>query len=145
MLALLLLSAICARSLSEWCPCLHSQPRFPLNLPLLSTRGGTDVIHIARCNNNFQCFAARINHLVNLASRSFPTDVNGMAIFAATCCSTCCMLMCLYVCAWMQLPSRRIYNSSATATKKTSISDTAKNNKTLQETENGCLQSYYAH
>ena len=92
MLALLLLSAICARSLSEWCPCLHSQPRFPLNLPLLSTRGGTDVIHIARCNNNFQCFAARINHLVNLASRSFPTDVNGMAIFAATCCSTRYML-----------------------------------------------------
>jgi len=39
----------------------------------------------------------------------------------------------------------RIYNSSATATKKTSISDTAKNIKTLQETENGCLQSYYAH
>jgi len=77
MLALLLLSAICARSLSEWCPCLHSQPRFPLNLPLLSTRGGTDVIHIARCNNNFQCFAARINHLVNRASRSFPPAVNG--------------------------------------------------------------------
>ena len=39
----------------------------------------------------------------------------------------------------------RIYNSSATATKKTSISDTAKNIKTLQETENGCLPSYYAH
>ena len=29
--------------------------------------------------------------------------------------------------------------------KKTSISDTAKNNKTLQETENGCLPSYYAN
>ena len=40
---------------------------------------------------------------------------------------------------------RRIYNSSATATKKASISDTAKNIKTLQETENGCLPSYYAH
>ncbi len=70
-----------------------SRPRFLLNLQPLSTRGGADAIHIARCNDDFQWIVVSINYQVNLAGRSLPTDTNGVAIFAATCRSTRCILM----------------------------------------------------
>lgn len=70
-----------------------SRPRFLLNLQPLSTRGGADAIHIARCNDDFQWIVVSINYQVNLAGRPLPTDTNGVAIFAATCRSIRCILM----------------------------------------------------